>query len=69
MATATTPKFPDIEVKLIGEDSNGFVIACRARSALERAGFKKDAAEFWDDALSSNYDHLLSTCAKYVEIV
>lgn len=63
------PKFPEIEVQLSGEDGNSFMIACRVRTALKRGGAsKEDQAEFFDQALSGNYDHLLQTCMEWVTV-
>ena len=62
------PKFPEVEVQLAGQDGNGFFIAARVRQALERAGHKEGAAEFFAEALSGDYDHLLQTAMEYVEV-
>jgi hypothetical protein len=60
---------PEIEVELIGQDGNGFLIASRVRSALFRAGHKEDASAFFNEALTGDYDHLLQTVHKYVSAV
>jgi hypothetical protein len=62
------PKFPDVTVQLTGEDGNGFFIAGRVRKALERAGHREAAAEFFKEALSGDYDHLLQTAMAYVDV-
>ncbi|ASX98929.1 hypothetical protein SEA_ROSIEPOSIE_33 [Arthrobacter phage RosiePosie] len=62
------PKFPDVVVPLEGHDGNGFMIASRVRKALEKAGHREEAKTFFDDALSSDYMHLLDTVQKYVSI-
>ena len=61
-------KFPDVHVNLTGRDGNGFVIAVTVRRALERAGHTEAAKEFFADALSGDYDHLLQTAMEYVEV-
>jgi len=61
-------KFPDVQVQLTGQDGNGFMIAARVRKALERAGHREAAAEFFEEALSGNYDHLLQTAMEYVDV-
>jgi hypothetical protein len=61
-------KFPDVTVQLTGQDGNAFVIVSRVRSALEKAGHADAAKEFFDEALSGNYDHVLTTCMDYVEV-
>lgn len=63
------PVHPDVEVQLSGEDGNGFVIASRVRSSLERAGYRDDAKTFFDEALSGDYDHLLQTAMKWVAVL
>lgn len=55
----TTPKFPDVVVPLSGEDGNAFMIVARTRKALERAGHRDAAAEFFQEALSGDFDHVL----------
>lgn len=61
------PKFP-ITVQLTGEDGNAFFIVSRVRKALEAAGHPEAAQEFFDEALSGNYAHVLQTCMDYVNV-
>jgi hypothetical protein len=63
------PKFPDVQVQLSGEDGNAFFIVGRVRKALERAGHREAAVEFFNEALSGDYDHVLQTCMIYVEVL
>lgn len=67
-AATTGPKFPGVSVQLTGEDGNAFFIASRVRTALDRAGHKDAAVEFFNEALSGDYDHLLQTAMKYVDV-
>lgn len=62
-------KFPDVTVQLTGEDGNGFFIVARVRKALERAGHREAAAEFFTEATSGDYNHLLQTALDYVEVL
>lgn len=62
------PKFPDVEVQLSGQDGNAFFIVARVRKALERAGHHKEAAEYFKEALSGNYDHLLAVTSDWVTV-
>jgi hypothetical protein len=62
------PKFPDVTVQLSGEDGNAFFIAARVRKALEQKGHWEGATEFFKEALSGDYDHLLQTAMKYVDV-
>lgn len=62
------PKYPEIRVKLVGEDGNAFAILGRVQKALRKA--KVPAAEvtaFFAEATSGDYDHLLATCQKWVD--
>lgn len=62
-------KFPQIKVKLVGEDGNAFAIIGRVRKAMKRGGCDSESIkEFTDDATSGDYDHLLHTCMKTVEV-
>jgi hypothetical protein len=54
------PKFPDITVKLIGEDGNAFSIVGRVVKALRKAGIpQKEIAAYLDEAKAGDYAHLL----------
>lgn len=61
-------KYPNVKVRLAGEDGNAFSIMGRVNKALRKAG-ASDAAvkEFMDEAMSGDYDHLLQTCMKWVD--
>jgi hypothetical protein len=63
-----TPRYPDIKVKLVGEDGNAFAIIGRVTRALRRHGI--DGAEvdqFLSECRSGDYDHLLATCMEWVD--
>lgn len=55
-------------VQLSGEDGNAFSIIGRVRKALKRAGMHDEAEAFTKEAMGGDYDHLLQTCFKYVEV-
>ncbi len=58
-----------VTVKMTGEDGNAFAILGRVSMALRRAGYKKEVVDkFMADATSGDYQNLLATVAKYVEI-
>lgn len=62
-------KYPDIKVDLIGEDGNAFAILGRVKQALKRGGV--DALEiekFFAEATAGDYDALLVTVARWVDI-
>ena len=61
-------KYPEVEVKLVGEDGNAFSILGRVSKAMRRAGIDStEIKEFTDEAMSSDYNHLLQTVMKWVE--
>lgn len=63
------PRFPEIEVQLSGGDSNAFAIIGKVSRALRRAGLSEDVAkEFRAEATSGDYDHLLQTCIRWVDV-
>ena len=63
------PKYPDVRVRLTGEDGNGFFIATRVTRALRLAGVASEIRdEFVMDALSGDYAHLLETVGEWVTI-
>lgn len=63
------PKYPEIEVRLTGEDGNAFAILARVRTALQNAGHYEAAQEFLTEATAGDYDHLLQTAMEYVDVL
>ena len=62
-------RFPNVEVRLVGEDGNAFAILGKMGKALRKGGASEDEVkEFMDEAKSGDYDHLLQTCMKWVEV-
>ena len=67
--TAYVPKFPTVEVELLGEDGNAFAILGRVSKAMKRAGVEKtDIDESMAEAMSGDYDHLVRTVMATVEV-
>jgi len=63
------PKYPKINVKMVGEDGNAFAILGRVSKALRRAGVSKEEIEkYHDEATSGDYDNVLQTTMKWVEV-
>lgn len=63
------PKYPEITVRLAGEDGNAFAIIGRVREALRAA--KVGTAEieaFTTETTSGDYEHLLQTCFRWVDV-
>ena len=64
-----TIKYPDVKVKLVGEDGNAFLILGKVSRALRRAHVPAHEIEsFMLEATSGSYDHLLSICMDWVSI-
>ena len=68
MSYGIEPKYPEIRVKLVGENGNAFSVLGRVRSAFKKAGHADECIEFTKQATSGNYDHLLRTCMKWVTV-
>ena len=58
----------NVKVKLVGTDGNAFAILGKVSGALKKAGHEDLATEFMDEAMSGDYNHLLCTAMKYVEV-
>lgn len=65
----TEIRHPEVTVQLTGQDGNGFGIVCKVKMALKRSGVSvEEQDEFFDEATSGDYDHLLQTCMKWVSV-
>lgn len=63
------PKYPNVAVELSGQDGNAFAIVGRVQRALRRAGVPgSEIDEFRTEAMAGDYDHLLRTCMRWVEV-
>lgn len=58
----------DIKVKLTGEDGNAFAVMGKVINALRRQGRNDLVDDYQYEATSGDYDHLLQTTMKYVEV-
>ena len=64
----TKTKF-NIEVELTGVNGNAFSILGTVARALKKGGATSDEIEeFRTEAMSGDYDHLLQTCMKWVDV-
>lgn len=65
----STAKYPDVHVQLSGTDGNAFSILGRVVAALRNAGVAKEEIDaFRNEAISGDYDNLLATCVKWVDV-
>lgn len=63
------PKYPEVTVKLIGQDGNAFNIIGLVAAALKKAGHKEAAAEFTQRAFDSgSYDEVLRLVRESVAV-
>jgi hypothetical protein len=62
-------KFPEIEVQLTGTDGNAFAVLGKVERALRKGGATEaQVDEFLAEATSGDYDHLLQTAMRWVEV-
>ncbi len=63
------PKYPEIEVELIGQDGNAFAIMGAVQKALRKGGVSKDEIdEYLKESMSGDYDNLLRTAMNWVSV-
>ena len=63
------PKYPDITVQLVGQDSNAYNLLGICRRAMKRARLPESEIEaFTQEATSSDYNHLLITCTEWFNV-
>jgi len=65
----STPKFPGVRVTLVGRDGNAYSILGAVSEALKRAGIAKSERDaFFAEATAGDYDHLLQTAMRWVDV-
>ena len=65
-----TPKYPDINVTLTGQDGNAFAVLGRCRDAARDAGLSdEEIATFMNEAMAGDYDHLLQTAMRWFNCI
>lgn len=63
------PKYPDIEVELTGGSGNAGAIIGSVARALRREGVPgEEVARFRAEAMSGDYDNVLRTAMRWVEV-
>jgi len=69
-ATPQNPLFPDIEVPLIGEDGNIFIIISKISKALANNGVSsEDRSQFFNEVTEADsYTEALNKCCRWVVI-
>jgi hypothetical protein len=62
-------KYPDITVQLVGTDGNAYAVLGRVRRALLEANVSDlELGEFTAEATSGDYDELLQTVMRWVDV-
>lgn len=65
----STPRFPNVKVRLSGTDGNAFAILGKVSAALRKNGVPDhEVKAFNDQSMSGDYDQLLITCTQWVEV-
>lgn len=62
-------KYPEVTVELTGTDGNAFAILGAVSNALKRAGVDKAERDaFYTEATAGDYDALLRTAMRWVNV-
>ena len=62
-------KYPNVKVKLVGENGNAFAVLGTARSAARKAKVPQEEIDaFMNEAMSGDYNHLLCTCMNWFDV-
>lgn len=63
------PLYPNIKIKMVGEDGNAFAILGRTVGAMRRANVSQEVIDqYLTEAKSGDYDKLIQTTIKYVDV-
>jgi hypothetical protein len=69
MSGSRYPKYPNVTVRLVGEDGNAFAIMGRVISAMREAGVpQKEIAKYMKESMAGDYDHLLMVALRWVDV-
>lgn len=67
--TRTEPYYPDVEVELTDGDGNAMSIMGSVRRGLRRAGVAQSEIDtFTAEAMSGDYDNVLVTAMRWVDV-
>jgi hypothetical protein len=63
------PKYPNVDVELVGNDGNAFSIMARVGKELRRAGVSnEEIKQYQNEATSGDYDNLLQVTMRWVNV-
>ncbi len=62
-------RHPEISVQLVGGDGNAFAVMGAVKQAMRRGGVDRaELDEFQQECMSGDYNHLLATCMRWVDV-
>jgi hypothetical protein len=62
-------KYPDVKVQLTGQNGNAFAIIGAVQKAMRRANIPDEEIKAFNaEATSGDYDNVLVTCMKWVDV-
>ena len=62
-------RHPEITVRLVGTNGNAFAVLGTVNRAMKQAGVpQSERDEFMSEATAGDYDQLLATCMRWVEV-
>jgi len=62
-------KYPSVTVRLTGQDGNAFSIMGRVTRALRREGVSKEEIDkYREESMSGDYDNVLATAMRWVDV-
>lgn len=62
-------KYPEVKVKLVGNDGNAYAIMGNVQKALRRAGVsQEEIAKYLEESMSGDYDNLIATACRWVKV-
>lgn len=65
----SNPKYPEITVRLVGENGNAFYILGKCLSAMRCTNIpKEEQDEFYRQATARDYNHLLITSLEWFNV-
>jgi hypothetical protein len=67
--SSTEPKYPNVRVQLTGQDGNAYAIMGAVSTALRRHGVSaEEIAKYKEESMAGDYDNLLMTAMRWVDV-
>lgn len=61
-------KYPELAVQLTGRDGNAMSIMATVAAALRRNGHAEEVEAFMEEAMSGDYDNVIATAMRWVNV-